>query len=112
MQSAPNRGDPFLGPVQGSAPVGGGPVLGSVPVGGGPVPGPAPMGRGPVLGSAPMAGGPVTGPIICDEKTTGNHVNHFFHFFSVGKSVYETNFHCLTVVLYINCTLGFNCGKQ
>ncbi len=49
-ESAPNRGDPFLGPVQGSAPVGGGPV-----------PGPAPMGRGPVLGSAPMGGGPIPG---------------------------------------------------
>ncbi len=86
VRYAPIWGDPFLGPVQGSAPVGVGSVQGTAPMGGGPVLGPAPVGGGspfqvplpweeatlsrscsrgrrlPFPGSAPMGEGPVPGP--------------------------------------------------
>ncbi len=110
----------------GHVPMGGGPVRGHAPDGGDPIQGPAPMGRGPVLGPAPMGGGYVQALLpwkevpfqsLCQKKTSGTRVNHFFHFFRLCRDI---SFRImitrrfvlgLTVILYIYCTLGFNCGK-
>ncbi len=89
---APMRGDPFLGPVQGSRGSFFFQVLllrelllpGPAPEGGGPVQGPAPMGvchGRPDLAS--IGGGPVLRPIICAERPQVL-MSTFFFLFSVA----------------------------